>query len=125
MEPAYRHGEMVLIRSCVPFDEDCREAMAFGTIVVADAWGQRLFKRIMAIPGDVVRSNAQGEIWVNDNPMQHRADCMREQEIVVPEGELWVISDSGSLSDLDSSYQWCHNHPQPFVNMMKVKGFVL
>lgn len=76
---------------------------------------QHLVKRVIGLPGDhVVCCDAGGQLTVNGAPLEEKyvngaeAPMVREFDVVVPEGKVWVMGDNrnhsaDSRAHLDSS----------------------
>ena len=104
------------------------EVLTFVGLLPEDS-DDHLIKRVVGLPGDhVVCCDAQGLITVNDTPVDESAylaagavPSERAFDVVVPEGELWVMGDNRPES-ADSRYNTDSEPYHGFVPVDLVVG---
>ncbi|MET4096726.1 signal peptidase I [Arthrobacter sp. UYCu712] len=112
---ALQHGDVVVFRDTkgwlVPAEEKAdgpftwvQDGLTFVGLL-PDNSEQHLVKRVMGLPGDhVVCCDAGGQLMVNGQPLAEKyvnaADVpqVREFDVVVPEGKVWVMGDNRNHS---------------------------
>ncbi len=114
MNPTLNHGEFVLVnRLAYKFDSP-----HYGDIIVFHSPrnpGQDLIKRVIGLPGDVIRVN-NGEVFVNGAKLTEpyiASAPLYEVEWIVPEDRLFVLGDNRNNSN--DSHEW---GPVPLKNII-------
>lgn len=100
MSPALKHDEIVVLLKSKNFDK--------GDIVGFYFQGKILLKRVIALPGDEVAIDAEGNVYVNGEILEETyisekalGDCDIEFPYTVPETSYFVLGDQ-RINSVDS-----------------------
>jgi len=98
--------------------------------LVPDPEEQYLVKRLIGLPRDHVSCcDTSGRMTVNGQPLDesdylyysNKASALREFDVVVPEGHIFVLGDHRDNS-ADSRYHLCRGDEYPFPSMDAIQG---
>lgn len=97
MSPTYQNGEIVVLFKSSNFDR--------GDVIGFYYQGKILLKRVIALPGDTVVIDGDGNVYVNEELLEEEyvsekslGDCDLEFPYVVPEQSYFVMGDRRSNS---------------------------
>ena len=97
MEPTLRDGDVLILRHA--------DAIHPGAMCGMYAKGRLILKRIIALPGDVVDMDGEGNVFVNGEPLQEPyvsqkcvGVCDQSFPLQVPAGQLFVMGDHRETS---------------------------